>query len=68
MRFLKRKMRKLLILFVLAGFTFVALFFGGCITTYNPSPEQLKENRKAYEQYERDKVQRDILEELKRRK
>ena len=53
-------MRKLLILFVLAGF-----FFDGCITTYNPSPEQLEKNRLEYKQYERDKVQKDILEELK---
>ena len=53
---------KRLIIIILAG-----IFFVGCSTIpdYNPSPEQKIEDRKAYEQYERDRVQRDVLRELK---
>ena len=53
---------KKLIVVILAG-----LFFVGCntIPNYNPSPEQKIKDRKAYEQYERDRIQRDILRELK---
>ena len=52
-----------LFIILLAGF-----FFVGCntIPNYNPSPEQKIKDKKAYEQYERDKVQKDILKELKK--
>ena len=52
-----------LFIILLAGFLFV-----GCntIPNYNPSPEQKIKDSKAYKQYERDKVQRDILKELKK--
>ena len=51
-----------LFIILLAGF-----FFVGCntIPNYNPSPEQKIKDRKAYEQYERDRIQRDVLRELK---
>ena len=54
-------MNKLLVI-LLAG-----IFFVGCSTipNYNPSPEQKIKDRKAYEQYERDRIQRDVLRELK---
>jgi len=45
---------------------FAAIFLAGCAAIYNPSPEQREKSRKAYEQYQRDKVQRDILKELKK--
>ena len=56
---------KKLIVVILAG-----LFLVGCsiIPNYNPSPEQKVKDRKAYEQYERDRIQRDILKELKKEK
>ena len=33
---------------------------------YNPSPEQRKIDKEYYEQWQRDKLQRDILQELKK--
>jgi len=40
---------------------FTAIFCAGCTTL----PPISKERRDSYEQYERDKIQRDILKELK---
>jgi len=53
---------KKLIIILLAG-----IFLAGCAGLDSLSPEEYRKNREEYKQWQRDKVQRDILKELKER-